>query len=113
MSIIERDLGSVWHSLSLINKSFVLFFSGVSLYTFSLSVYAQLALRNVKNRPASETRGCEQSSIGLLFHRFASLRQLHLFTLYLFGFCIAMQIPSAFHTLLDSKTIRLTKSLAH
>jgi len=97
------DLSSIWVSLSIINKAFFVFFSGVAFYTFSLSLYALFALYSAKRQSSKEITSNAGSSPGILLHRFTNLRQLQVFTLYLFGFCIAMQVPSVFHTIDHSK----------
>ena len=103
MSLISLDPRAVWMSLSLINKSFFLFFCGVSLYTFSISLHTLIVLHSAKLQSSTGMTSDDGSSLGILLHRFTNLRQLHVFTLYLFGFCIAMQVPSVFHTLGTSK----------
>ena len=103
MSITDLDCRAIWMSLSLINKAFVLFFCGVSLYTFSISLHAIFVLHSIRRQSSKEITSEAGSSLGILLHRFANLRQLHLFTLYLFGFCIAMQVPSVFRTFGTSK----------
>jgi len=104
MSITDLDLSSVWPSLSLSNKMFSLYFWGVSVYTLSLCLYALFHLRSLMKQPANENANPAWSSLDTLTRRLANLRQLHLFTLYLFGFCIALNIPNAFVTLGLSKT---------
>jgi hypothetical protein len=103
MSNTGLDFRSVWMSLSALNKSFVLFFCGASLYTFSISLHALVVLYSAKRQSSKEITSDAGPPLGILLHRFANLRQLHLFTLYLFGFCIAMQVPSVFHTIDNSK----------
>jgi hypothetical protein len=103
MLITGVDFRLVWISLSVINKSFVLFFCGVSLYTFSISLHALIVLYSPKRQSSKEITSDAGSPLGILLHRFANLRQLHIFTLYLFGFCVAMQVPSVFDTIDHSK----------
>lgn len=103
MSIAQIDFRSIWWSLSLSNKLFLLCFCGVSIYTISLSVYAFLRLRCLRKQTANGKASSERS-LGILNRRLANLRQLHLFTLYLFGFCIMFNIPNAFVTLELTKT---------
>jgi hypothetical protein len=102
MSITDLDCRAIWMSLSLINKSFVLFFCGVSLYTFSSSLHALIVLYSAKRQSSKEITSDADSPVGILLHRFMNLRQLHVFTLYLFGFCIAIQVPSVFHSIDNS-----------
>ena len=97
MPIADLDLGSVWLSLSLANKLFFLYFCGVAVYTFSLCLYVFVFLY-------SDDSNRVEGSFDKLNRRLANLRQLHLFTLYLFGFCIMVSIPNAFVTLGESKT---------
>ena len=97
MLIADLDFGSVWLSLSLANKIFLLYFFGVAVYTLSLCLYVFVSVY-------SDDSNREENSLDKLNRRLANLRQLHLFTLYLFGFCIMVSIPNAFVTFGDSKT---------
>jgi hypothetical protein len=96
LTVVQTDLRSVWTLLPPLNKLFALFFFGVSLYTLALSAEALRAIHSFRK---GET---EPTKMVTLLHRFSNLRQLHLLTLYVFGFCIAMQIPSVFYTVNDS-----------
>jgi len=104
MSITDYDFRLVWLSLSLINKLFFLYFCGVSIYTLSVCLYVLFHLHSLKKQTANENASPAPSSLGTVSRRLANLRQLHLFTLYLFGFCIVISIPSAFVTIELSKT---------
>jgi hypothetical protein len=104
VSITNLDLRSVWVPLSLSNRLFFLLFCGVSIYTLFLSLYVLFQLHSLKKQAAKENAISAQPSLGTLSRRLANLRQLHLFTLYLFGFCIMFNIPNAFVTLGLSKT---------
>jgi hypothetical protein len=97
MFIADLDLGSVWLSLSVANKIFLLYFFGVAVYTLSLCLYVFVSLY-------SDDSNRIENSLDKLKRRLANLRQLHLFSLYLFGFCIMVSIPNAFVTFGDSKT---------
>jgi hypothetical protein len=96
-TIVQTDLRSVWTSLSLLNKLFALFFCGVFLYTLSLSMRALCFIHSFRRNV-----GAEPTKVSALLHRFSNLRQLHLLTLYIFGFCIAMQIPDMFYSVNDA-----------
>jgi len=111
MLIMGVDFGLVWMSLSVINKSFVLFFCGTSLYTFSLSLHALFVLYSGKRQRWRQNTSNSGPPLGILHSRFENLRQLHIFTLYLFGFCIAMQVPSVFHTIDHSKEYPLNATI--
>ena len=91
------DLGSVWLSLSVANKLFLLYFCGVVVYTLSLCLYVFVSLYSDDSNRA-------EHSLDKLKRRLANLRQFQLFTLYLFEFCIMGSIPNAFVTFGDSKT---------
>jgi hypothetical protein len=95
-AITDLDLRSVWLSLSLSNKIFCLYFCGVSIYTVSLCLHVFVHLHSFKKQPANENTDTARSSTDALTRRLANLRQLHLLTLYLFGFCIMANIPNAF-----------------
>lgn len=99
MSITDLDLRSVWSSLSLSNKFFFLYFCGVSIYTLSLCLYLHIRIHSLKREHAAEKTSLTRPLIDALSRRLANLRQLHLFTFYLFGFCIVFNIPNAFVTL--------------
>jgi hypothetical protein len=104
MLIADLDLGSVWFSLSLVNKIFLLYFFGVALYTLSLCLYVFVHLYSLKKQHPNDASNRVGTSLDKLNRRLANLRQLHLFTLYLFGFSIMFSIPNAFVTLGGSKT---------
>jgi hypothetical protein len=88
---------------------FFFYFCGVSIYTLSLCLYVCFHVHPIKQQPANENTSLGWSSLDILTRRLANLRQLHLFTLYLFGFCIAFNIPNAFVTLGDSKTLPIAQ----
>ena len=96
LPITDLALRSVWLSLSVSNRIFLLYFCGVSIYTLSLSLYGLFHLHSLNKQPANENASPAPSFIDILNRRLANLRQLHLFTLYLFGFCLAVNIPNAF-----------------
>ena len=106
LTIVQTDLRSVWTSLSSLDKLFALFFFGVSLYTLALSVEALRVIHSF--RKGAET---EPTKMVTLLHRFSNLRQLHLLTLYVFGFCIAMQIPGVFYSVNDSYELQGVRGL--
>jgi len=108
MSITGLDLRSVWLSLSPINKTFLLFFGAVSVHTLSFSARALLFLRSLKKQPANENASSTHPRLNIHCKRVANLRQLHLFTLYLFGFCISIQVPNAFITLGNSNALAVS-----
>jgi hypothetical protein len=85
-----------------------LFFCAVSVYTFSLSLHALLLLHPIKKQPANENVISTRSKLDALCNRVANLRQLHLFTLFLFGFCILIQVPNAFLSLVNSNTLAVS-----
>ena len=104
-AFMDLDLRSVWLWLSLSNKAFLLFFTGVSICSLSLSLYVFLLLRSLKKKPTSENASLKRSPLGVLQKRLSNLRQLHLFTLYLCWFCLAINVPRAFETFGDFRTI--------
>jgi len=108
---IGLDIKVAWLSLSLINKAFVLFFCAVSIYTISSTVRALLSVRSLKKRRERESTG--STHFHLLRKRIANLRQLHLFTLYLFGFCISIQVPDALRTLGNSNAFAIPTIMRH
>ena len=105
MSITDVDFRLVWQWLSVSNRLFFLYFCGVSVYTLYLSAYVFFRLHSLNKNPARENAFSSRSPLGKLNRRLANLRQLHLFTLYLFGFFISLSIPRAFTTFGDSKTV--------
>ena len=84
----------IWLSLSLVNKAFFVFFSIVFVYT------AYVSLRVVRQSATQRT----DAALAASKMRLRNLRQLHLFALYLFGFCILFSLPSAFLTADTSKS---------
>jgi hypothetical protein len=104
MSIVDYPyLISAWQSLSPINKTFFLLFCGVSIYTISLSVHVLLVLHSFKKQRVTKNANPSRPPLAILGKRLWNLRQLHLFALYLFGFCIVVQIPNVFRVGGDSK----------
>jgi hypothetical protein len=99
MLITNLDFRSAWWSLSLSNRLFLLSFTGVGVYTLSLCLYVHLQLQALKKQHATEVTNHRRSFLDTLARRLANLRQLLLFTSYLFGFCIVFNIPNAFVTL--------------
>jgi hypothetical protein len=65
-AFLDLDLRSVWLWLSLSNKAFLLFFSGVTIYSLSLSLYVFLLLRSLKKKTASESASLTRSPLGIL-----------------------------------------------
>jgi len=110
-AFLDLDLRSVWLWLSPSNKAFLLFFFGVTIYSLSLSLYVFLLLRSLKKKPASESASLTRSPLGILQKRLSNLRQLHLFTLYLSWFCLAINFPRVFDVLGDFKTIPIVQIL--
>ena len=103
MSITDVDFRFVWQWLSVSNRLFFLYFCGVSVYTLYLSSYVFFRLHSLEKNSASENACSSRSPLRKLNRRLANLRQLHLFTLYLFGFFISLSIPRAFTTLVTAK----------
>jgi hypothetical protein len=110
-AFMDLDLRSVVLWLSPSQRVFLLFFSGVSIYSLSLSLYVFLLLRSLKKKPASESASLTRSPVGILQKRLLNLRQLHLFTLYLCWFCVAINFPRVFDVLGDYKTIPIVPIL--
>ena len=96
-STTASDLCSVWQSLSIINQGFVALFCAGSIYALSLSVYVLFALRGLR-KGVTGTES-EKTARCVLRRRLWNLRQLHLSSLYLLGFCIMFQIPGVFRTI--------------
>ena len=94
---------SAWQSVSPINKTFFLLFCGVSIYTIFLSTYVLLVLYSFKKQRVSKNANPSRPVLDILGKRLSNLRQLHLFAVYLFGFCIVVQIPNAFRVIGDFK----------
>ena len=101
---------SVWQALSVINKAFLLLICGVSVYSLAFSLHSLFVVRSLKaEQQISNTR------LGTVCRRLSNLRQLHLLALYLFGFCIMVQIPDIFHTVTlsyDIPSLTVIRTLA-
>jgi hypothetical protein len=106
------DLRSVWLSLSLSNQIFFLFFSAVSIYTVFLCLFVLFHIHSLEKRRHAGNANDVASSPEVFTRRLANLRQLHLFSLYLFGFCIVLNIPGAFATLDSSKALPYLQYIA-
>jgi hypothetical protein len=102
VSTTNFGFAAVWQVLSLSEKGFLLFLSAVFIYTVGATGHALLLLRSAKQRPTNEHEG--SVNLQFLFKRVENLKQLHLFTLYLFGFFAFVQLPDAFHTLGSSSS---------
>jgi hypothetical protein len=98
---MEVGFRAIWVTLSVSHRLFVLFFCGVSLYTFWVSVRVVLGLRDFKKERASSVASVSGLRCNTLRKRLANLRQLHLFTLYLLSFCMVLNFPDAFSVLGD------------
>jgi hypothetical protein len=96
---MDLDFRSVWMTLSLSNKLFLLFFCGVSLYTLWLSFRVMFCLKAFKKQRAGNAVSVGGSRLNGLRKRLGNLRQLHLLTLYVLWLCIVINIPSAFEIL--------------
>ena len=93
------EFRSLWLELGAISRAFLLFFGAVCVYTLYVMLSALLTIRSLKSQRTNQNTNDTKTRIGLAGKRFANLRQLHLFTLYVFGLCIAIAIPDAFNTL--------------
>jgi hypothetical protein len=102
-SITGLGLWSVWQVLSIINKALLLLICGVSIYTLALSLHSLFVVHALKSG-ARELQVVD-TRLGALRRRLWNLRQLHLFSLYFFGFCIVVQIPGIFHTVAVSSDL--------
>jgi hypothetical protein len=110
-AFMDLDLRSVWLWLSPSNRAFFLFFSGVSIYSLSLSLYMFLLLRSFRKKPTSESASLKRSALGIPQKRLSNLRQLHLLILCLCWFCLAINFPRVFDVLGDSKAIPIVQIL--
>jgi hypothetical protein len=81
---------------------FFLFFCAASIYTVFLCFLVLFHLDSFEKRKPENANGVGFSP-EIFTRRLANLRQLHIFGLYLFGFCIVLNIPGAFHTTAMSK----------
>ena len=106
LTIAVTDVRSAWTSLSYLYKLFALFFSGVTLYTLWLSVRSLRVIYSLEKNVETEA-----TELAPLVRRFDSLRQLHLLTLYIFGFCMAMQIPKIFFSASDAYDLHGVRGL--
>jgi hypothetical protein len=102
---MDLDFRSVWTTLSLSNKLFLLFFCGVSFYTLWLSFRVLYCVNAFKKQRAGNPVSVRGSRLDGLRKRLGNLRQLHLLTLYVLWLCIVVNIPSAFNILGLYKTI--------
>ena len=97
MEISTGDISAIWHSLSGFNKIFFVLFCGVSVYTVYLSLHALFVLHSLRKLQPSESLGLTRFQVAALRKRLRNLRQLHLFALLFFAFCVFVQIPGTFH----------------
>lgn len=106
--MLTSNFNLAWSPFSISTKIFLLFFSAVFVYTASVSLHALLLLRSLKDKPASGTSSDGPQRLGVLRKRAANLRQLHMFSFYLFGISASLQLPNAFLTLENSNTLPLS-----
>lgn len=95
-ALMDVGFRAIWATLSSSNRIFLLFFCGVSCYTFWVSVRATIGLRDALKQRASGDASVGSLRLKSLRRRLANLRQLHLFTVLLLWFCIAINLPDAF-----------------
>jgi hypothetical protein len=106
----QFGIGPIWSSLSLINQLFLIFLIVILLYTLFLVLAVFNTLRqSTKNN--GDQKVLSTSKVALLRKRVENLQQLQLFALYVFGFCIVVQIASAFETIENSNTITFSNSI--
>ncbi len=103
MQIDYSDPFEIWTSLGLLNKLFGLFLLGVIVKTVYSSALILFNLYALKRRETQGAPRSEESSIRDLSARTATLRQLHMFTLYIAGFCLASGAFGAYHSIDLSK----------
>jgi hypothetical protein len=96
-SMTAFGLWSVWQALSIINKALLLLLCGGFIYSLALSLRSLFAVHTHKIAAGMEPQA-RITWLRVLRRRLWNLRQLHLFCLYFFGFCIVVQIPDVFHT---------------
>ena len=93
------NLSSVWQSLSLDYRIFILLLGALCAYSLFVDLRALSVLRSVSEK-ADDNR-----ILAALRKRLWNLRQLHLAAFCLFGFCVVIQIPDAFRVVVDSYDI--------
>ena len=94
----------IWTSLSTSNRLFCVIFGAVLIYTLYVTVEVMIFLRQFRNRPIDTQETALLGSIGVFRNRLANIRQMHLFTFYLFSICILINLPDVFWTTGTSKT---------
>jgi hypothetical protein len=94
----------IWTSLSTSNRIFCLIFCAVLIYTFYVVVKVMILVGPFRNRPVDAQETLVSGSLDVLRNRLANIRQLHLFTFYLFSTCILINLPDVFQTTGTSKT---------
>jgi len=108
--IKEIDLGSAWTALPFLGKLFFLFLAAVTtktLYSSAVVLVAARAIAREVNTPIGS------HSVGRLDRTLASLRQLHLFTLFGFWFCISVLALDGYVSIESSKLTGAAHVLDH
>jgi len=106
------DPRRLWPALSFMLNFFTLFLCAVSLYTGYISISTLWRVPSLNLPSASEKlQPTSQAALSVLQSRLSNLRQLLLFTFYLFAFCLLLQVPSAFNTLSNSKNLPIYEVL--
>ncbi len=80
----------------------MLFLCIVGVYTLYSCSRIVFRLRSLKNKHTGEESRSTQRSLFVLQQRATDLRQLHLFTFFLFALCFLLQVPTAFSILVHS-----------
>jgi hypothetical protein len=94
----------IWTSLSTSNRVFCLIFGAVLICTLYVVAKVRIVVRPSRNRPVDAQETLVSGSLDVVRNRLANIRQLHLFTFYLFSICILINLPDAFQTTGTSKT---------
>jgi hypothetical protein len=95
VSLQESAWSSVWYSLSLFARLFVLLLGLIAVRTVYFALVVLVRLRSLRT---VENENSLRKSLALLIHRSANLRQTILAMFYLFGLTFFLQIQNAFWT---------------
>ena len=88
-------LWSIWPSLSLVNRLFLLVLSAVSIYCLLSAIVIHLRLRSIRKTQPNEDPISFRRSTAALHSRVANLRHVIGATFYLFGFVFFLGLQSA------------------
>ena len=108
--MMKIDLRSAWTALPLVGKLFFLFLAAVTAKSVYTSARVLIATRTLSRGNA---RSLRPYSVPKLGHTLSFLRQLHMFTFFVFGFCISLMALDGYGSVVCSNLTGAAYVLDH